>query len=80
MAKAVFSAGIPADQPIEAEPGITHRERDFFAQESPTRGFYEGFPHSHIDVAKGNRGMSGLPPAHPLSSPRGPFANLRGGR
>lgn len=80
MAKATFSAGIPADVPIEVEPGITHRERDFFAQEAPTRGFYEAFPHSHIDALKGNRGMVGVPPSHALSSTRGPFANLRGGK
>lgn len=79
MAKSTYS-GIPTDQPIEVEPGLMHRESEFFAQASPSRGFMQGHPTNLPGPDKGNRGHRDAGEAKPLTHDGGPFKKVRGGK
>lgn len=75
-----FLGNMPVDLPLEITPGVTHREADFFAQNSRSRGFGVQLDGSTpIGAAKGNRSINSLPARRALTGP-GPFGTLKGGR
>lgn len=80
MAKATFSAGIPADAPAEEGDGVVHAEADYFAQEQRGRGFGVGLGGEHaIGAAKGDRVRAGEPGPDDLGE-KAPFTNARSGK
>lgn len=80
-----FLGNMPVDQAREIAPGVMHAERDFFAQNSPTRGFTQGqYMYGlgglgPVGMAKGNRPFELLAPRMALTGP-GPFGRMAGGR
>lgn len=57
MAKSAYGPGIPADQPATVGPGaLARKERDFFADPSPQRGFYVGFSDTAGSFGEGLAG------------------------